>query len=372
MFYLFHITSMKTIGLCMIVKNESHIIERCLDSVKPLIDYVLIVDTGSTDNTIQTINDWLSTNSIPGQVISEPFKDFAYNRTQALRSVPTFLDYSLMLDADEILVFEPNFNPTEFKSTLNFDVYDVKTDTSSTIYYRPTITINSKQLSYHGVIHEFLAITPDLTRGSAQGFHNVPIQDSHRNQSPNKFVKDAEVLLQAFNTEPTDYMKSRYTFYLAQSYRDSANSTEALKYYELRSKQGFWIEEVYESLYNIAKIKQDLNYSIPDIIQSYFDAYNVSPHRAEPLYRISILCRSKQLYHQGYLISSHAISLPVPGSSLFLEKWIYDYGMLDEHSVLAYYSGHIQESKDICLRLLNENKIPPEYIDRIKYNSTCG
>ncbi len=42
---------MPTIGLCMIVKNEAHVITRCLDSVCPLVDHVLIEDTGSTDAT---------------------------------------------------------------------------------------------------------------------------------------------------------------------------------------------------------------------------------------------------------------------------------------------------------------------------------
>ncbi len=45
----------KTIGLCMIVKDEAAVIERCLDSVRPLIDYVLIEDTGSTDRTQKII-----------------------------------------------------------------------------------------------------------------------------------------------------------------------------------------------------------------------------------------------------------------------------------------------------------------------------
>ena len=40
--------SVKTINLCMIVKNEAHVIERCLASVLPLIDKWSIVDTGST------------------------------------------------------------------------------------------------------------------------------------------------------------------------------------------------------------------------------------------------------------------------------------------------------------------------------------
>ncbi|HBY69284.1 MAG TPA: glycosyl transferase, partial [Flavobacteriaceae bacterium] len=50
--------------LTMIVKNESAIIKRCLDSVKQHIDYWVIFDTGSTDNTKDLIKDYLS--SIPG------------------------------------------------------------------------------------------------------------------------------------------------------------------------------------------------------------------------------------------------------------------------------------------------------------------
>ena len=86
---------MKTISLCMIVKNESHIIERCLNSVKPLIDYVLIIDTGSTDNTIEVIKNWLIINNIPGDVLVEPWINFAHNRSFALNelSKKDFIDY---------------------------------------------------------------------------------------------------------------------------------------------------------------------------------------------------------------------------------------------------------------------------------------
>ena len=77
----------KKIGLCMIVKNESKIIERCLNSVKPLIDYVCIVDTGSTDDTIDVINNWMKSNDIEGKVIFEPWKNFAYNRSFAMEKI---------------------------------------------------------------------------------------------------------------------------------------------------------------------------------------------------------------------------------------------------------------------------------------------
>ena len=120
---------MKTISLCIIVKNESHVIERCLNSVKPLLDYVFIVDTGSTDNTIQIIENWLRENNLPGEVISEPWKNFAHNRSSALSKLKDkiFIDYALMIDADEILKFNQDFNPQEFKSNMDVDIFDITT-----------------------------------------------------------------------------------------------------------------------------------------------------------------------------------------------------------------------------------------------------
>ena len=42
---------MITVSLCMIVKNEEAVLARCLDSLKNLMDEIIIVDTGSTDRT---------------------------------------------------------------------------------------------------------------------------------------------------------------------------------------------------------------------------------------------------------------------------------------------------------------------------------
>ena len=70
-----------TICLCMIVKNESKIIERCLNAAKEAIDYVSICDTGSTDQTIEIIENWCLENNIEGKVHQEEFKNFCHNRT---------------------------------------------------------------------------------------------------------------------------------------------------------------------------------------------------------------------------------------------------------------------------------------------------
>ena len=47
---------MKEISLCMIIKNEEKTIARCLDSVKDLVDEIIIVDTGSTDKSKEIVS----------------------------------------------------------------------------------------------------------------------------------------------------------------------------------------------------------------------------------------------------------------------------------------------------------------------------
>jgi glycosyltransferase involved in cell wall biosynthesis len=93
----------------MIVKNESKIITRLLQSVLHVIDSYCICDTGSTDDTVNIITHFFQ--SLPGKIIHEPFRNFAYNRNYALEKCKGMSDYILLLDADMIL------------ETGNFDKY---------------------------------------------------------------------------------------------------------------------------------------------------------------------------------------------------------------------------------------------------------
>ena len=97
----------KTICLNMIVKDETRVITRCLESVKPIIDYWVIVDTGSTDGTQDLIKEVMK--DIPGELIERPWKNFEHNRNEALECAKNKGDYFLIMDADDRLEFEPTF-----------------------------------------------------------------------------------------------------------------------------------------------------------------------------------------------------------------------------------------------------------------------
>jgi glycosyltransferase involved in cell wall biosynthesis len=80
---------MPTIGLCMIVRDEAHVVERCLDSVRPLIDGAVIVDTGSRDGTPEIVRAYLVRHGIPGagsaevQSILRPGRGWTVRRGRA-------------------------------------------------------------------------------------------------------------------------------------------------------------------------------------------------------------------------------------------------------------------------------------------------
>src|SRR6516164_2358534 len=89
------------ICLSMIVKNEAPVIRRCLASVLPLIDYWIIVDTGSKDGTQNIIRDFMR--SIPGELHERVWVNFAHNRTQSLELAKPHGDFILIIDADDVL-----------------------------------------------------------------------------------------------------------------------------------------------------------------------------------------------------------------------------------------------------------------------------
>ena len=60
------------------------------------------------------------------------------------------------------------------------------------------------------------------------------------------------ILEKALRTEQDPFLRSRYTFYLARSYRDAGDKEKALESYLKRAKFGYWDEEVFDSLYGAA------------------------------------------------------------------------------------------------------------------------
>lgn len=123
----------QTICLCMIVKDEAPVIRRCLDSVRPLIDRWLIVDTGSADGTQEIVREHFR--DIPGDLVERPWRDFAHNRSEALALARPHGAYTLIIDADDAMVVPDGFRWPD----LDADSYTVDIDFGTIRYQRPQL-----------------------------------------------------------------------------------------------------------------------------------------------------------------------------------------------------------------------------------------
>jgi len=343
----------KTVCLNMIVKNESEVIERCLGSLKKVIDYWVIMDTGSTDGTQEIIKNYLK--DIPGELHQSSWVNFAHNRNEALQAAKGKGDYLLLIDADEIWQYADGFA----LPVLDKDSYHVVVrQLQAADVKRIGLINNHLNWKWKGVLHEALECPEAKSAGLLKGVMNIcNAAVGARSKDPQKYLKDALLLEKALQEEPTN---SRYAFYTAQSYLNAEKYEEALKGFEKRlSLPSTDVQETYLALYNKATVLDKLGRQA-EAMAGYFKAYEFRPTRAEPLLRIAILYRKQGNYLLGYLLSKYALSFPYPAEDACVEYMTYDHQLLVEFANCTLLSGRFQEGLQACCQLLANPNLPAE------------
>jgi len=195
---------MKNLCLNMIVKNESHIIEKTLHNLIekiPQIDYYVISDTGSTDETIDRIKQFFMEHQISGEIYKDEWKDFSYNRNKALQYALGKSHYLFIFDADDEIV--GNFALPDIQliyQNLPFDGIKFTFKSGNISYGRLLLIKNCDIWEWKGVLHEYLhckSKNPKLIACDGD-YHIVSGREGSRNKDPLKYKKDAILLEDAY------------------------------------------------------------------------------------------------------------------------------------------------------------------------------
>lgn len=328
-----------SICLNMIVKNESRIICRLLESVIDIIDTYCICDTGSTDNTVEIITNFCNEHNIKGIIFHEPFKNFGYNRTISLQYARTLgNNYILFLDADMKIEISSKFN----KQMLVEKGYQVMQKNNSIQYYNLRLIHSSINTTCIGVTHEYYDVNnakickldPNLMI-----INDIGDGGSKNNKLERDIIllkeglKDIEKKTDSFNIG----LRQRYLFYLANTYLDSGINDSAISTYKLRIDAGGWNEEVFYAYLKLGNAYKNIEQN-EKAICAWLDGYNLYPKRAETLYEIIKyyrICGKNLLSWQFYLIAKN-ISFP-KDDILFINYGIYEYLLDYEASIIIYY-----------------------------------
>ena len=351
------------IVLTMIVKDESHVIERCLRSVRPLIDAFCIVDTGSTDGTQEIIRTALA--DLPGEVIDRPWIDFASNRTQALQLARRHGDYSLMIDADVECIVEPGVDAADVRRCVTADHHRIELR-DGIRYQRPLLTSTALPYSYRGVLHEFLEVPEGATDGGIlPGLHYRSSFDGARSANPTKFADDAALLTRALASGEDPDLDDRYSFYLAQSLRDAGDAVGAEMMYRARISMGGWSEELYVAGLWRARMLRALGRPLGESLETLGRAQQALPARAEAWCEAANQAREQGLHQLAHVFALRAVQIDEPADGLFIETDCYRWKALYEYALSAFYAGDLGGGSRACHRLLFEDVLPEAERDAV-------
>ena len=350
----------QTVILTMIVKNEAHIIERCLASVRGLVTSYAIVDTGSTDGTQDVIRRAME--GIPGEVHDRPWRGFGASRTEAFELAAGKADYALVMDADDVLEVPPGFT----MPTLTDDCYFLELRRDGVTFRRTQLFKLSRRWRYVGVLHEYADCDGPVTRGDIRGPLVHSTRDGARAKDPDRYRRDAEILEQAMREEPDN---ARHVFYAAQSWRDAGDDARARDLYLKRAAMGGFEEEAFCALYEAAKSAERIQAPRDVVIGSYLAAYQARPKRAEPLVDVARYCRVRGEHALAFLFAEAAARITSPiGELLFVALDVYAWRALDELAIAAYWTGRHELAREINERLLHDRRVPEADLARIRDN----
>ncbi|ULO09471.1 glycosyltransferase family 2 protein [Paenibacillus sp. 19GGS1-52] len=227
------------ISAAMIVKNESRCIIRCLSSIIDAVDEIVIVDTGSTDNTIELIEEFRKNRKNIKLYHFDWIDDFATARNFSLSK--TRGEWKFVIDADEFL--HPNdvlkvraccknasltgiLNVVADVELININDFEIED-----IYTTGIIRIFKGGFKYKGLVHE--ALSESISNQKMERI-NMPIRllhdgyDSTVVNRRGKSLRNIRILEECLKKEPENYI---YYLYFAREIR-GLNPQMAFNYIE--------------------------------------------------------------------------------------------------------------------------------------------
>ena len=351
------------IHLAMIVKNSGNDLEKMLKENLPFIDRWTILDTGSTDNTIEIINRVLKCKK--GELYCEPFINFRESRNRCLDLCGSKCKYIIMLDDTYILKgdirsFFTTIRGDQFASSLSLYV---KSDDVE--YVSNRIIKSSQNLRYVYKIHEVIQQENNVNVC-------VPITESWIDDTRSSYMQertmsrkesDLKLLFEMVEEDPDN---PRHLYYIAQTYNLLKKYDLAYKYFLLRAKnEGGFIQERVDSYFEAARIANfRLGFSWEICEDLYVKSYELDNERPDSMYFIGIHHNMVNDIDKAYEYFKKAFDLGYPINSQHSLKPTLSYHFVPKFlSTICYLKKDFKTGLKCCEYFLKNNIKESDYYD---------
>jgi tetratricopeptide (TPR) repeat protein len=254
--------------------------------------------------------------------------------------------------------------------------YDIEKHHGGTRYAVPhLVNVKASRYRWEGVVHNYLVTLEGpkqrrLRKDVWIVYHLGQGAKSHGLTPEQKYLRDAKMLEDDLVLNPDN---PRSQFYLAQSYRDAGQHQRAFDEYKKRAQMTTgWVEERYVAQLEAARMLRKLEEPEEAIVREYLEAFNLRPTRVEPLHDLARYFRQKREYGKAYVFARTGVERERPDDSLFLSQEVYDWRMLDELGVAAFWVGDYESAREagqtILSRVQGGLSVPADDLHRIQEN----
>ena len=208
----------------MVVKNNSELIINTLTNLleKVNIDYWVISDLGSQDNTKELIQSFFDEKEIKGELFDDEFVDFGTNKTFALNHAYGKSEYLLIMNCGDQI-----YGKLIFPDTFDYDAYYLQYGTDDLSYLEISFINNNKRWEYKGILDAFIMPMEDSTTTILGGTYLITKYEDQ--QDPENEI----LLLESAFQETTDnLLKIKYAFNCANAYNIIQNYDLAIEWYK--------------------------------------------------------------------------------------------------------------------------------------------
>ena len=336
------------INMLIMVKNASDSFRQVLIDNLPYIDRYTILDTGSTDNTIEIIKDVLKNKR--GNLYQEPFINFRESRNRCIELAGKSCVFNIMLDDTYVL----HGNVREFLDTARCDnitdSYSIRIIGIDIVYTSNRIVKSDRNLKYKYTIHEIIennlnvSIPSNDIEGLPTNLNTIYIEDRMspymEDRTKNRKLGDLELLFDELKQDPND---PRSLYYLGETYLCLKDYKNAYDWYEKRANCVGYGEEVQDSLYKMGVLGYyNLNYPWELCEKNLLKCFEYDTNRPESLYVIIeyYMKISNNIIAYEYAKKAHNIKDPqLLNYNMNLRKDIYKYYIPKQMFELSYMFG---------------------------------
>ena len=349
---------MNTISVCMIVKNEERVLERCLKCVFKFADEIIVVDTGSSDRTVDIAKKY--TNKIYS------FKwldDFSLARNFSLEKAK--MDYVFWIDADDVIDKTDIKKILKLKKSMKSDTYMLKYQIAfdeggkpTFEYYRERILKNCTKARFVGFVHEVIA-----------PFGKVEYLDIAIKHKKIEKTRDIKRNLRLYQKHLKSGVKlnEREMFYYARELFYNGYHKKCIvamkKFLKMPKKFLPNVIDAYIMISDCYSILKDTNRAKKYLIESI----NVMPPNAKICCKLGFLCANENKFDDAIFWFKTALNCEKnTKSGAFVENDYFDfipflelslcYYNLNDYENFAKYHNLAKEIKPYDLAILNNQK----------------